>query len=400
MLGTKRKTALLGSASAVALLVAGAPVQAQTEVEVSGYVKGDAIYDTSGGTVGDSFAVSNIGMPGTPQHRLGPHFRAHAKQSRFRLKTKSDTAFGDLTTYIEGDFNGQGGNQNVSNSTTFRLRHAYGTLGPLLVGQTWSNFVRFHYGSTVDFYGPQGVVLNRQAQIRYTFDVAPNTTVAVSAENPETFGSYTGAGDGSINSFNGDGVSIDKVPDFVAMIDYNAGGTSISAGGIFRQLYWDSGNTKNACPLPKCEDSATGFGATFGISQQVLGRDSIMGEITYGKGIGRYLNGVMPDAYLKTDGSLDAVKMIGFDATYTHVWSDTAESNVIFGEYHNYDTVGGGDLEQTRSLHANYMWHPVPRVTLGMEYMWGQKKTDGLVAGANDNVGSHNRIQFGAQYRF
>ena len=46
----------------------------------------------------------------------------------------------ELGSFIEGDFYG-GGNQSFSNSTSFRLRHAYITYGNWGFGQTWSNFM-------------------------------------------------------------------------------------------------------------------------------------------------------------------------------------------------------------------------------------------------------------------
>ena len=90
------------------------------EVTVSGYVKGDFIYDTHQ-DLGDSFAASAI-TGGDDRE----HVRLHARQSRFRIKSKSDTAVGQVRTLIEGDFFGVGGNESFSNSTAFRLRHAWG----------------------------------------------------------------------------------------------------------------------------------------------------------------------------------------------------------------------------------------------------------------------------------
>jgi len=54
--------------------------------------------------------------------------------TRFGFTATGDTALGAFKAVIEGDFNGAGGN--------FRIRHAYGEVGPILAGQTnslWSD---------------------------------------------------------------------------------------------------------------------------------------------------------------------------------------------------------------------------------------------------------------------
>lgn len=400
MLGTKRKTALLGSASAVALLVAAAPTQAQTEVEISGYVKGDLIYDI-GEDIGDSANMSAIALDdstGVNSDETDAHFRAHAKQTRIRLQTSTDTPMGDLKTYVEGDFFGPGGNQLVSNSNGFRLRHAYGSLGPLLVGKTWSNFTRFHYPATMDFFGPQGALFKRQAQARYTFDAGPNLSVSFSIENAENFAISTGGA--SLSDSGGSGIAVDELPDFVLMSDYNAGGTSMSLGGILRKLAIDTQVPGGA------DDTDLGWGVHLGVSQQVLGRDTVYGEITYGEGITSYMNGVVGSDSIWDGSSLHAVERLGFVLGATHVWSDTAESNIAWGRYRNFDTpedfaaqaaTPANSTDLTDSVHVNYMWHPVPRVTFGVEYIYGRREVSNP---SGDDNGDHHRIHVGAQYRF
>ena len=128
--------------------VAGSPVQAvvggdkprtyklpgtDTSMQIGGYVKGDILYDVKSQN-GDSFAVSAIPLEGSVADELEGHVRFHARQSRVWFKTWTPSDLGEVRTHIEGDFEGAGGNEVFSNSTVFRLRHAYGTLGGLLIG--------------------------------------------------------------------------------------------------------------------------------------------------------------------------------------------------------------------------------------------------------------------------
>ena len=66
-----------------------------------------------------------------------------------------------IRIFTEGDFFGQ--------SNAFRLRHAYGEVGSLLVGQTWTTFTDVAAApATLDFEGSVSSVNRRQAQARWT----------------------------------------------------------------------------------------------------------------------------------------------------------------------------------------------------------------------------------------
>ena len=123
-----------------------------TQVTLSGYVKADFISD-SGNDLGDSFGASGIPVDGAEGDG---NFRIHARQTRFRIKSESDLASGKkIKTLLEGDFFGGGANEIVSNSSSFRLRHAYLEVGGWGFGQFWTNFMDFiAYPTTVDFFGP------------------------------------------------------------------------------------------------------------------------------------------------------------------------------------------------------------------------------------------------------
>src|SRR5258708_5811279 len=111
-----------------------------TSLRLGGYAKLDIIHDLNA-PQGDFVSFPSIPLAGTVAARRQGDTRLDARQSRFNIETRTPTAYGTAKTLIEGDLEGVGGNEFASNSTTFRLRHAYGGLGPLLAGQTWSNFM-------------------------------------------------------------------------------------------------------------------------------------------------------------------------------------------------------------------------------------------------------------------
>lgn len=116
-----------------------------TSVTFGGYVKLDAIYSdrtTGVASQGNQFLSPSL-IPVGPAAEDHARGRAtlHARQSRLFAKTATPTGLGDFTTLVEGDFFGADGNESVSNSNGFRIRHAWGTLGHRSAGQYWTNFM-------------------------------------------------------------------------------------------------------------------------------------------------------------------------------------------------------------------------------------------------------------------
>lgn len=345
-----------------------------TTITVGGYVKLDAIYDVDE-DLGDTLFPGAVLTDGEANDE--GNVRLHARQSRLFIKTSSPTPMGDLKTHWEGDFFGGGGNEIFSNSNSFRIRHAYGSLGNFLAGQTWTNFMQFiAYPATVDFGGPMGVSFIRQAQARYTWPLAEGATLAVSLENPEATG-FAG--------------STDPAPDVTARLNWENGPVQLQGSAVLRYLEYDDGLDS---------DSAVGYGVLLAGSY-TAGNTTLMLSGIYGEGVGRYVylaNG-SPDgsgigeAFIDNDGSLETIEAWGGVAGISQKWSDTLSSNIVYG-------ISAGNrpepnsTDALRTLHVNLFWSPVARTTFGIEYSRAEKE---LATGAD---GSANRIQFGAQYSF
>ena len=147
-----------------------------TSLSFGGYVKGDTIYDTRN-NLGPAFAVGKIELDGAKSDSKDGSFTFHARQSRLRFNSHTATTWGPLTTRIETDFFG-GGN-------VLRLRHAYGEVGGVLAGQTWSILMEEDtFASTVDSEGPVGMIISRKPQFRYTQYLGKNLTGQIAVETP------------------------------------------------------------------------------------------------------------------------------------------------------------------------------------------------------------------------
>ena len=394
-----------------------------TSMAIHGYTKLDAIVDVNQ-QAGDSFDVTAIAPNGsTSERRGGPIFRLHARESRLTFETRTPTNYGQLQTFIQGDFYGSGGNQLHSNSTSFRIRHAYGVLGPVLAGQTWTNFMNVDdLPETLDFQGPSGQIFIRQSQLRYT-QALDKFTISGAIENPQ--GDVT-TNTGLNNSFgipksNTDPVNIDRAPDLTVRGVYTDTWGHISVSGIGRRFETDNGGG-DATGLTNQTANAWGGGGdvsgVINIGKLIpfapIASDQIGFNGFYGSGIGRYVNiggATFNSAVIKNFGTAavreETQPAWGGFLWYLHNWTDTLRSNFVGGiqENHWSDAIPnpGNSALSDRIItgHANLIWSPIKSVNLGVEYMWGERdfhQTPGT--GGNQKAGNDSRIQLSAQYLF
>src|SRR4029077_9291226 len=104
------------------------------------------------------------------------------RQSRFGVRTSTPTDLGDLKTIFEFELFGVGVD---AGQTTFRLRHAWGELGQFGAGQTWSPFMDIDvYPNSVEYWGPNGMVLFRHLQFRWMPIRNDRTQLTFAIERP------------------------------------------------------------------------------------------------------------------------------------------------------------------------------------------------------------------------
>jgi DcaP outer membrane protein len=363
-----------------------------TSVTLGGYVKLDAVFSNPSTGVdqkGDLFldpTTIQVG-PGAGNNERN-QVKFGARESRFFMKTNTPTEVGDLNTHIEVDFYGADGNESVSNSQGLRLRHAYGTLGHLLAGQTWTNFMNAaSLPDTLDFGGPVGQIFDRQAQVRWTQSFDPSEWTSggqwsVALENPESVVQIPGGG-----SFRADD---DRFPDFTGQVLFNTSRGKISFHGLVRQIRVDSASA----PATKAQK----FGGAFSVAGVIpaVGKDDFRFTASAGNAIGRYLDGFFPDGVIAADGTLGLPKQWGWFAAYRHYWFDQLRSNVVLSSASESNPAGspGNTNRSTASAHVNLIWSPVANSDLGIEYIFANRETeDGL-------KGHLNRFQASAKYLF
>lgn len=356
-----------------------------TSVKFGGYVKADLIYSDSSAGAGST--LDQLLVPGSialDNDTEDGQVTLHARQTRLNFATSTPTAWGELKTFVEADFFGANGNEIVSNSNGLRTRHAFGSLGGLLVGQTWSTFM--DAGSlpeTLDFGGPVGELFIRQTQVRWTqgFD---GGSWSVAAESPESY-LTTADAKGGVNSATDD----DKVPDLVGRLDFNTSAGRYALAAMARNIRVDKATG--------ADDQWGGALAAYGVVPTV-GKDTFQFSLTAGNALGRYMGqAVFTDGDVDAAGELSLNDQWGAILAYRHFWADNLRSTLALSTARASTPSGATTANMNESAdtaHLNLLWSPVTNTTFGLELIHARRET------ADGRNGELNRVQTSAQYNF
>ena len=355
----------------------------QTLLKIGGYFKSDFIYDLKPAGNTESFVPSSFVIPPpTGVNNATVSIRPTRLSLDFRVPT---TKVGDARFYLEGDLFG-------TNSTTPRLRHAYGQVKNFLLGQTFSNFMDPDgFPDTLDFQGPNGMVSVRNPQLRYGFALSPSTTLYVSVEKPSSDVAFkTSQFSAQPNAPSPDGV-------IRLRQEFERGHFQVAA--VFRSIAASVGTG----PTAKT-DSVFGWGINTSLGAKTFGKDNVIFAVAAGHGISRYIqdtSGLGIDAEASSSTSLKATPAVGVEAAYQHYWQKTLRSSAVY----SYAAVNNSNFALAASSSfipynhgtytgANLIWNPFGSVNIGAEFLYGWiMRQDGQKANAP-------RIQFSAKYSF
>jgi hypothetical protein len=357
-----------------------------TSVTLGGYAKLDAVFSNPSAGVGSTadleLEAGNIPVGPNAKDGERDQIKLGARQSRLFAGTSTPTSWGPLTTYVEGDFYGAAGTESVSNSNGIRMRHAYGTLGGLLAGQTWTTFSDVAaYPETVDFGGPVGEIFARQAQVRWTQPFGGGQW-SIALENPETVATLPNG-----TQFRADD---DRLPDLAGIVHFNTKFGNYSLAGVARQLRVDSPSA------PASRDQKLGSAVGVNGVVPLFDTDDLRFSAYYGNGIGRYSIGFFTDALLDTSGHIILPNQWLATAAYRHFWNPALRSTLALSELGSSNPAGtaGSVNRDAQSAHLNLIWSPVPQTNLGVEYIYARREIE------NGEAGNLNRLQASAQYFF
>ncbi len=386
-----------------------------TEVTVSGYVKGDVIYDFDQDSLGDTFTAGS-GISNASQNVSG--VRLHARQSRFRIRSRTDTAIGQIRTLIEVDFFRFGTSGRVvaaSGTGTFvagnfngnpepRLRHAWGewdmtpnwTLG---VGRFWRiSCDVFTSIGTIDFGGSAGGCSStRAAQVRFTYTSGPVSFrfgIVEPLQAVDRFGGFVGSMTATATRTSPD------FPNFAAALLYDVpGGHQLFVGAEIEHIDFDG--TEN----PFADDDV-GWEVQAGANVNLADIATLTGHIQYGDGITNMLGDGHGNFILRGCGAAGATCRIDRNQSWggylglSFNVTDTTQFNIQYG--HANPSGGTAGFTSVNTIHANVLWRPVRQMRLGWEIIYGFKRNTtatAAVAGRRRNEDAI-RGQFGAWFFF
>jgi DcaP outer membrane protein len=314
------------------------------------------------------------------------------RQTRFGVKTSTPTPLGDLKTIFEFELFGTGVD---AGQTTFRLRHAYGELGPFGAGQTWSPFMDIDvFPNSLEYWGPNGMVFFRNAQVRW-MPVQGASNVVVALERPG------GSADGGVYA---DRIELQNIvsqfkwPDLSGHARLARNWGYVQVAGIIRKVAWNDTNPA----LPNLSGSAIGWGLNLTSNIYFTKKDVGRFEFVYGKAIENYMNDAPVDIGVATNFSNPAVPVkgvalpvLGVVSFLDHTWSERFSTSIgySFLNISNSDAMTPASFHQGDYALVNLLFHPVKQVTVGSELQFGRRVNfaDGF------NVNDY-KLQFSFRY--
>lgn len=341
----------------------------ETVFKIGGSARIDGITDFGNNGNPNMFVPSTIPVPGEPGAGGDTRSTLHTKGTRLSLELRRPLPGEDsLRIFSEFDFF----DDSTSSSMKFRPRHFYGQASNILIGQTFTAFMDIDaFPDVVDYQGPNGIVNRRLPQIRYTHPVIDEEErkflLFASIEQPDL------SIDTDNDEFAEDSSTVTHIPDGVLGMRYETTTGHAQVATLLRDLSYESDGG--------ADGSVFGWGVSLSGAVNVGDKDKLFLQATYGEGISRYINdlsGEDLDAAID-HGSLQAIPVFATMAGYTHHWNEHWRSTLSAG-YVNVDapgSLGGFAIDTTTYSSVNLMWHPTKTFRMGLEYLYGNKDTQG-----------------------
>ncbi|WP_276388358.1 DcaP family trimeric outer membrane transporter [Eudoraea chungangensis] len=358
-------------------------------MRIGGYVKADFIRDFDYLADRYEFELGSIAVEGSPERELGGISTFHAKQTRINFDFRSKAKWGNgkefpMQVFLELDW--------FFDSDAFRLstrlRHAYGVIGRLLVGRTWTTSADLStLPGTIDFANGDALYGGRTTQIRWQDKINDKFSYAVALEDfaPQID-----------NVLDQEGAARPLWPNIAAMVKAkSSNGSSIQLGLDVFPLSWKGPST-----VPNSNKTGYAITATSRIVLKVTEyQDAFVWGAGYGEGQAHKIISLSWDG--KASGTLTnndltlAPAWFAF-AGYNHYWSkkfnsniSTAWSGTTLSSLQSDDTI-----QKAGSVHANLIYFPTRMISAGIEYMWGVRENK------NGIEGTASRVQAMVKFKF
>lgn len=336
------------------------------QMRILGSVRFSAFYDFRNLESTNSFNTYEI-PTGDDNFKL-PNYYNSLNFSRLGFEVTRRTSKYDFFIRLEMDFAG------VNNS--FRIRHAYGSYGRFLVGQTWSLLCNVEaLPATVDPFGPVSSIQVRTPQLRLNHRFTENLNAAIALEY--SLPDYIP--EDSINIR-----FVQTIPNITFRFSKKGTFGSVQLAGILAPITGvEEGGSKN---------TSLGYGLSVSGLFNLKASDEILYQFTLGESISHFLNpfsGSGQDmAYDPDTQTFKGVGTLGGWVSYGHHWPKKISSYFSFGiaPLLNRSFELGSDYDFSYDFSFNGFWTISDGLRVGIEFLVGQRYD---IDGAN---GSASRI--------
>ncbi|WP_151777570.1 DcaP family trimeric outer membrane transporter [Acinetobacter brisouii] len=396
----------------------------QTQVKLYGSVRVDATYDTKANPTSSIYNNTNS-VPLNSANGTKNNLNVTAATSRIGLDIVRPTEYGDLVGKIEADFAGNATNSSYINGNgTFRVRHAYFSLGKWLVGQTTSPFVNTDTApETVDFNGPMGYGSQRNVQVRYTQPITANQKLLLALEGGDVdninSSSNTYTATTTTGSFGATGITTNsggnRLPALTARYDIATADKKglLQVHGLVHENRVSVATASNNTGT-NIDETKLGWGVGVGGKYSFTPNDTVFANYYHVKGDNKYLLYTNPAYVAAINGTSlkDTTDVSIYESEYdtgllgySHKWSPQWRSTVAAGAiwYKNDNDYAAKAPNLNKKLYniiVNSFYSPVKNVDLGVEYTYGQRETFASKTPITDNQGDYSRVNLMAKYNF
>ena len=347
-------------------------------MKIGGYLKADFVSDFDGTLDKNQFLMSTIPVEGQPEYDNEGYLSFFVKETRVNIDLRR---FAEnkipLQLFIEGDF--------FTDSSQFRIRHAYITAGDFIIGQTWTTLSFLEsMAFMIDFAAGDALFGGRSAQIRYQKKLNDKVKVSVGLEYLTSLGIE--------NPNNLDGQASVQLPLLALRLDYRWKSGVLFLGTSVAQLRWDGGSTG-----PKDQTLQLDFVIA---GRQYIGDNNYFTyNFSYGDAYGENIiafSGSNANAVLNAEGKLEPMRAKSIMAGFMHRWHPKLESNFnyAYGWLDAPDSRAPYSLKRGGIGHLNLIYKFGKNFSVGAEYMWGAQRTN------NDSYGNASRVQTMAKFEF
>jgi len=324
------------------------------------------------------------------------NFYSGVRQTRFGVKGYFQTPLGELKTIFEWELFGVGVD---AGQTTFRLRHAWGELGEIGAGQSWSPFMDPDvFPNSLEYWGPNGMVFFRNVQVRWMPINKGNHQLWFALERPGASGDLgTAASRVELQNIQ----ARFPAPDASARLRWGGQRDYLQLAGIGRYIAWD--DLKPVAPF-NFSSHTWGWGVNISSNVPVGKKDVLKLEVTYGHGIENYMNDAPIDiAPIPTPSNLTRpingrpLPVTSVVAFYDKYWSDKWSSSFGYSalKIDNTSLQLPSDFHRGEYALFNLLHYPAKNVMIGAEYQWGHRDNFADSFEVNDY-----RVQVGFRYNF